>query len=948
MRYAAFISYRHHPDRHRATRLRDALHRFARPWNRLRALAVFLDSSALVPEPNGLWESVRQALGESEYLILLASPEAAESEWVAKEVTWWLDGPRPRNLLVVVTGGAIAWDQEAGDFDWAVTTCLPPALRGHFTAEPLWLDLRGLSDDHVGDLSDPQFQDVVATLAATLHGRPKDELIGEDVSQRRRLRRFRRGMLAGMTALALLATTTAVFAFVQRDAAREQARIATARQLAATALNLADNDFEVASLLAVQAYRLKATPETESALYRLAAGSPQLVRFVRAKETVTALALTTSPRYVAVGTREGTVDVWTADGTRKMRSFEAGSGVTALKFSDDDQVLAIATDAGHTLVQDLRGPGGPRRLRGGVGQVHAMAFQPYGHGLATADSQGTLRFYDDKGEAPAETVKTGGGWVLTMSILDEGSKVFLGYGWGWEVYGRSGARMTRIASSDETIYPFNDYRSAASPNGTCFGFVKYADVYVTSPAELVQGEAPGIARGEKASGCGTPPGLLEKEAVSLAISDSGSAAVGTSDGVLVSMPSTEDRAAALRPLTGVEAQSLLSFSPGPGDRLVSAAGSTVALWLLDVPGPTAHRSGISVPDDTIPATQPALAVGPQGTLAWSHDPHDTAPSTLQTWTPGTPVGKAVAGEGAQESYDAIAYDSDGRSLYTADRERVERWTPASGSLVRNRSFALPVSDGFSGRTRLAVRPDGEIVAVPGDGSVHLVDPVSGRRRTVIKPLTAHRTARERERDAQVSVEREVSERGALAAVATDDGRIDVYELPSGKHRYQLDPSAGSVDRLALSERTRTLYAVVDGRVLQRWDLATGRLVWRSDGAGDQGIAVAPPGGWVATLAGDGTVWLWDAHNGSRVGAGVLPRPNTIAGLAGTGDHSSLAFAPDGKRLWSVTENGELLSWDTSIDAWITSLCKRVGRTLTGAERARYLTSLSDGYTACAG
>jgi hypothetical protein len=50
----------------------------------------------------------------------------------------------------------------------------------------------------------------------------------------------------------------------------------------------------------------------------------------------------------------------------------------------------------------------------------------------------------------------------------------------------------------------------------------------------------------------------------------------------------------------------------------------------------------------------------------------------------------------------------------------------------------------------------------------------------------------------------------------------------------------------------------------------------------------------------------------------------------------------------VTQGGELLAWETSADAWIKQLCARVGRPLTRPERDRYLTSLSDGITACGG
>ncbi|WP_405735578.1 TIR domain-containing protein [Streptomyces sp. NBC_00028] len=948
MQYSAFISYNHKVDSARARLLRQGLHQFARPWNRLRALRVFLDIAALSAD-HDLWRTIERALGDSEYLVLLASPESAESPWVGQEVTWWRQGPRPENLLIVVTGGELHWDHAGGDFDWERTDCLPEALRGHFAEEPRWVDLRWLGADHSGDLRDRQFRECVADVAATLHNRPKDELIGEDVSQRRRLRRFRRGMLAGMTALAVLASVAAVFAFVQRDTARDQARLATARQLAATALNLGEDDLEVASLLAVQAHQLMDTPETRSALYRLATLSPRLVRFVRADEPVTALALTGSRRYVAVGTGRGTVDVWSADGTRKVRSFDASAAVTGMTFSDDDQLLAVTTADGDTLVADPRSENNtPRRLVGTGKEVDAMVFHPFVHELVTIDSAGVVNIYDDKGAEPVERVRTAHGGAMNLTLLDEGSKLFVGYTTGWELYGGSGDRLTRIDSSDETSYPFNDYLAAASPHGLCFGFVKYRSVDLGSPADLIRWNRQTPDARSEESTCGSPPGLIEKQAEILAVSDDGRAAVGTSDGLLVTTSADEDRVESLETLTGVGPPTVLAFSPGQGDRLVSADGATVALWDLDRPGATASRPGVEVPDKTTISTQQALAVGPGGKLAWSHDSTDLAPRTLETWTAGGDPDTIVAGQEADVIYDAIAYADSGQTLYTATAEAVETWELTSASLIRTHSVGLPdIGGDFAGRTRIAARPDGRVAVVPADGSVLIVDPASGERKRAVAPRKANLTARDREKYAQAFYPRAVGERGGLAAVTTEDRRIDVYELPSGRRLHRLDPRGSSLSGLTLSERNHALYAVVDDGVLERWDTVTGELRWRSDGAGLHSLAADAEGQWVATLDGNGTLWLWDAVTGDRLGSAILPVPRSIAGIAGPGEHSSLAFSADGRRLWSATEGGELLSWATTVDAWTKEVCARVGRPLTGAERTRYLTSLSDGHTACA-
>jgi hypothetical protein len=76
-----------------------------------------------------LWPSVEKALSESEYFILMASPEAAASHWVRQEVDYWLKHAAADRILIVLTEGEIIWDNASGDFDWDQTTALPETLK---------------------------------------------------------------------------------------------------------------------------------------------------------------------------------------------------------------------------------------------------------------------------------------------------------------------------------------------------------------------------------------------------------------------------------------------------------------------------------------------------------------------------------------------------------------------------------------------------------------------------------------------------------------------------------------------------------------------------------------------------------------------------------------------------------------------------------------------------
>src|SRR5215813_7824237 len=97
--YDAFISYSHAKDRVLSVALQSTVQRLGKPWYSRRALRLFRDDSSLSATPS-LWPNIEQALRNSRYLVLLASPEAARSPWVAKELQYWLDNKDSHSLLI--------------------------------------------------------------------------------------------------------------------------------------------------------------------------------------------------------------------------------------------------------------------------------------------------------------------------------------------------------------------------------------------------------------------------------------------------------------------------------------------------------------------------------------------------------------------------------------------------------------------------------------------------------------------------------------------------------------------------------------------------------------------------------------------------------------------------------------------------------------------------------
>ena len=229
--YDGFISYSHAADDLLAPRLQAGLQRFAKPWWRRRALRIFRDEASLTANPH-LWASITEALDESGWFILLLSPEAASSDWVNREVEYWLEHNGADRIIPVLTDGDFTWF----DDDY-ISDAAPPALQGAFPDEPRWVDLRFARTEEQLDLKNPRFSAAIADVASAIRGVPKDELESEEVRQHRRTTRTIWAAGAALLTLGVLAFIAAAVAVgqsneaqAQRDEAETQTEIALANE----------------------------------------------------------------------------------------------------------------------------------------------------------------------------------------------------------------------------------------------------------------------------------------------------------------------------------------------------------------------------------------------------------------------------------------------------------------------------------------------------------------------------------------------------------------------------------------------------------------------------------------------------------------------------------------------------------------------------------------------
>jgi hypothetical protein len=167
MRYNAFLSYSHAADGKLAPAIQSALHRLARPWYKLSSLWIFRDKTSLSATP-ALWPTIVRALSDSEYFLLMASPDAAASPWVQQEVEWWLASRTSETLLICITDGKVQWNPRANDFDWETTNSLSRCLEKKFPQEPLWVDLRWAKAEEKLSLRNSEYRSAILDLAAAL------------------------------------------------------------------------------------------------------------------------------------------------------------------------------------------------------------------------------------------------------------------------------------------------------------------------------------------------------------------------------------------------------------------------------------------------------------------------------------------------------------------------------------------------------------------------------------------------------------------------------------------------------------------------------------------------------------------------------------------------------------------------------------------------------------
>jgi len=723
----------------------------------------------------------------------------------------------------------------------------------------------------------------------------------------RRSRRRLRALAMVMAVAAVVAGGLSLYAFDQQRQASAQARVATARELAAAAVANLDVDPELSILLAREAVRTTRSedasvlPEAVEALHRAlqanhllaAAGWP----LERDRGVMMAVALRADGRAFAVSADGAVVDVFDAVSRQRIRTI--GTPVQG----------AVAGFAWPML--DWRGsrlaalgPDGVLRIWDAVSGSELLAWQAHeaGPGVTRFSPDGSLVASAPQAGNPTESstvlrvwdARTGelrwersyGTLLGTVDFNADGSLLAAPL---FATSATTGA-VELIATATGQVIDTLPVPSWASS----LAFAPDGSLVVSRWDGIVEVHEPATGPGRELLSVGVPIG-------SVAVNPTGSLlAIGTERTSIWDMRTGRQVVELPDHIAG-----RMSFS-SDGTRLVTGSQDFVArLWVPTTAGPgevlslepAAVAKGVAL--DQAGSLLAVLArddpVGPGPAQIWSW-----ADQALQCTIPGS------HGYGLALSPDAATV-----AVFSTDRLSLWDTSTCAVRVDLDRSDELI---GVEGGGYVAYSPDGRLVAATGTtGLAGLWDAASGHLVGDVWQAAAP--------GAQANGVTFTPD-GTRLLTGDNDGLLRLWTVGTGGLAAELDHGSLVNDVLVGPDGSWAIAMGVDNASM--WDLATSKLIRPIEGIWSAG-ALSPDGSLLAGGAGP-AVSIRDVATGREL---QLLRGHGAAVTA-------IRIHPDGRHVVSASDDGTVRVWTLDIDELLDIAGVRVTRSMTDEECVQYL------------
>jgi WD40 repeat protein len=171
--------------------------------------------------------------------------------------------------------------------------------------------------------------------------------------------------------------------------------------------------------------------------------------------------------------------------------------------------------------------------------------------------------------------------------------------------------------------------------------------------------------------------------------------------------------------------------------------------------------------------------------------------------------------------------------------------------------------------------------------------------------------------------------GTRMAIGLGDGRALSLDARTGRVLHAVHAADAPITSVAFAPDGTLATGAFRG-IVQRWNAAGDRLGDPLLAAAGQvgSIAFSRDGTLFATTGGnDGAVKLWSARDQQQLGVALPGSPDRWG---------NAVFAPNGRTIVAVYDDGRGTVWPTTIEAWEQRACAVAGRTLTRTEWTRYV------------